>query len=147
MTTSSRALKHVWTKEEKDTLVECLVELVSIEGWKFNNAYNGFNWNDDAKCIIIEKEIFDNWVRYGELAIVFIRDKATGRFTGTFVDVGSNESVGYEGFDMSYGNEEFPSMYNHGIWEWPARALANDNHIPDDERQSFCRVLLGDISR
>ena len=24
---------------------------------------SGFGWNDDAKCIITEKELFDNWVR------------------------------------------------------------------------------------
>ncbi|KAA0055605.1 retrotransposon protein [Cucumis melo var. makuwa] len=38
MATSSCAPKRVWTKEEEDTLVECLVELVSIGGWKPNNG-------------------------------------------------------------------------------------------------------------
>ncbi|TYK22090.1 retrotransposon protein [Cucumis melo var. makuwa] len=38
-----------------------------------------------------------------------------GRFAKTFVDVGSNESVGYEGFDMPDGNKDFPSVYNQGI--------------------------------
>uniref|UniRef100_A0A9I9CKK7 Retrotransposon protein n=1 Tax=Cucumis melo TaxID=3656 RepID=A0A9I9CKK7_CUCME len=37
------------------------------------------------------------------------------RFAETFVDVGSNEPVGYEGFDMPDGNEEFPSVYSQGI--------------------------------
>ncbi|KAA0060298.1 retrotransposon protein [Cucumis melo var. makuwa] len=37
MTSSSRAPKHVWTKEEEATLLKCLVELVSIGGWKSNN--------------------------------------------------------------------------------------------------------------
>ena len=32
MATSSRALKHVWTKEKDDTIVECLVDLVSMRG-------------------------------------------------------------------------------------------------------------------
>ncbi|KAA0042470.1 retrotransposon protein [Cucumis melo var. makuwa] len=41
--------------------------------------------------------------------------RVTGRFTVTFVDIGSNESIGYEGFDMLDGNEEFPSMYSQGI--------------------------------
>uniref|UniRef100_A0A9I9EGL0 Myb/SANT-like domain-containing protein n=1 Tax=Cucumis melo TaxID=3656 RepID=A0A9I9EGL0_CUCME len=113
MTTLSRAPKHVWTKEEEDTFVECLVDLVSMEGWKSNSgtfrpgylaqlvrmmtkklpgcrvrattaidcriktlkrtfqaivemrgpACSGFDCNDDAKCIITEKELFDNWVR------------------------------------------------------------------------------------
>ena len=103
---------YVWTEEE-DILVECLVKLVSIGEWKFDNGTfrsgylaqlvrmmveklsgchvrattvincriktlkwtfqaiaemrgpvcNGFGWNDYAKCIITEKEVFDNWVR------------------------------------------------------------------------------------
>ena len=36
--TSSRAPKHVWTKEEEDTLVKCLMELVSTDGWKSDNG-------------------------------------------------------------------------------------------------------------
>ncbi|KAA0036984.1 retrotransposon protein [Cucumis melo var. makuwa] len=38
MTTSSRALKHLWSKEEESTLVECLVELVSTRRWKSDNC-------------------------------------------------------------------------------------------------------------
>uniref|UniRef100_A0A9I9D5N7 Uncharacterized protein n=1 Tax=Cucumis melo TaxID=3656 RepID=A0A9I9D5N7_CUCME len=37
---------------------------------------------------------------YDELAYVFEKDKATGRFAETFVDVESNEPVG-QGIDMS----------------------------------------------
>ncbi|KAL0550165.1 hypothetical protein IC582_014668 [Cucumis melo] len=177
---------------------------------------------------------------YDELVYVFGRDRARGRFAETFTDVGSNEPIRYEGFDISDGNKEFPSVYNQGInmsqedvraskpsrafegrvgssrskrkrgsqqeaeleviymalectndqlkivAEWPARALANDNHVrqkffrilrampeltrldrallqrhllsrmddirgfiqmPDDERESFCGVILRDISR
>ncbi|KAA0040598.1 retrotransposon protein [Cucumis melo var. makuwa] len=109
---------YVWTEEE-DILVECLVKLVSIGEWKFDNGTfrsgylaqlaiaemrgpvcNGFGWNDYAKCIITEKEVFDNWVRgllnkpfpyYNELAYVFGPDRITGRFIEIFVDVRSNE--------------------------------------------------------
>jgi len=37
MASSSRAPKHVWTKEEEATLVECMLELVSASGWKLDN--------------------------------------------------------------------------------------------------------------
>ncbi|KAL0533899.1 hypothetical protein IC582_028174 [Cucumis melo] len=50
-----------------------------------------------------------------ELAYVFGRNRANGRFAETFVDVGSNEPIGYDGFDMPNGNEQFSSVYNQGI--------------------------------
>uniref|UniRef100_A0A9I9E2A2 Retrotransposon protein n=1 Tax=Cucumis melo TaxID=3656 RepID=A0A9I9E2A2_CUCME len=169
MSTSNRAPRHVWTKEEEGTLVECLMELVSMGGWKSDNgtfrpgylaqlvrmmaeklpgcqtlkrtfqaiaemrgpACSGFGWNDEVKCIIAEKELFDNWVRshpaakgllnkpfpyYDELTYVFGRDRATGRFAETFADVGSNElGGGYDRFDIGDGNEDFPPMYSQGI--------------------------------
>ncbi|KAL0534183.1 hypothetical protein IC582_028467 [Cucumis melo] len=181
MSTSNRAPRHVWTKEEEGTLVECLMELVSMGGWKSDNgtfrpgylaqlvrmmaeklpgcqvrattvidcriktlkrtfqaiaemrgpACSGFGWNDEVKCIIAEKELFDNWVRshpaakgllnkpfpyYDELTYVFGRDRATGRFAETFADVGSNElGGGYDRFDMGDGNEDFPPVYSQGI--------------------------------
>ncbi|KAA0066061.1 retrotransposon protein [Cucumis melo var. makuwa] len=178
MTSLSRAPKNVWMKEE-DTLVECLVELVFAEmevrqryvlarlpgptyphdGRKVAIAEmngpscSGFEWNDETKCIIAEKELFDNWKGflnksfsyYDELAYVFGRDRATGCFVETFTDVGSNEPDGYKGFDMPDGNDmEFPSMYSQridmsqddcvndqlrAIVEWPPCAFANDTEV------------------
>ena len=49
---------------------------------------------------------------YDELIYVFDRDRATGRFVEIFADVGSNEPDGYDEFDMTDGNEEFPPVYS-----------------------------------
>ncbi|KAA0067287.1 hypothetical protein IC582_011376 [Cucumis melo] len=38
LTSSSRLLKHNWTKEEEVGLVECLLELVNDGGWRFDNG-------------------------------------------------------------------------------------------------------------
>uniref|UniRef100_A0A9I9EGD5 Retrotransposon protein n=1 Tax=Cucumis melo TaxID=3656 RepID=A0A9I9EGD5_CUCME len=94
-------------------------------------ACSGFGWNNEEKCIIAEKELFDNWARshptakgllnkqfpyYDELTYVFGRDRATGRFAETFANVGSNEpGGGYDRFDMGDGNDEFPPVYSQGI--------------------------------
>uniref|UniRef100_A0A9I9E8A0 Retrotransposon protein n=1 Tax=Cucumis melo TaxID=3656 RepID=A0A9I9E8A0_CUCME len=146
MSTSNHASRHVWTKEEQDTLVECLMELVSIgdgnwimilkrtfqaiaEMW--GPTCGGFGWNDEENCIIAKKGLFDNWVRlhpatkellnklfpyYEELTYVFGCDRATSRFVETLVDAGSNEPGEYDGFDMGDGNEEFLSVYSQGIY-------------------------------
>uniref|UniRef100_A0A9I9E5A7 Uncharacterized protein n=1 Tax=Cucumis melo TaxID=3656 RepID=A0A9I9E5A7_CUCME len=102
MASSSCTPKHVWTKEEEATLVECLVEFypgvdesrkIVRSDQKFGPSCSGFRCNDEAKCIIAEKYLFNNQVRthlavkgllnkvfpyYDELAYVFERDWATG---------------------------------------------------------------------
>ncbi|KAL0534916.1 hypothetical protein IC582_029216 [Cucumis melo] len=109
------------------TLTRTFQAIVEMRG----PACSGFGWNDEEKCIIAEKELFDNWVRshpaakglmnkpspyYDELTYVFGCDRATGRFAETFADVGSNEpSGGYDRFDMGDGNEDFLPVYSQGI--------------------------------
>ncbi|TYK28139.1 retrotransposon protein [Cucumis melo var. makuwa] len=56
-----------------------------------------------------------SFLYYDELTYVFSRDRATGWFAKTFVDVKSNKPSGYEGYDMVDQNEEFPSMYSRGL--------------------------------
>ncbi|TYK23855.1 retrotransposon protein [Cucumis melo var. makuwa] len=135
------------------TVIDCRIKTLKrtfqaiSEMW--GPACSGFGWNDEEKCIIAEKELFENWVRsypavkgllnklflyYNEFTYVFGPDRATGRFTEIFVDVGSNEPGRYERFDMADGNEEFPPVM---IVEWPACDLANDNHV----RTEFFLIL------
>ncbi|KAA0053511.1 retrotransposon protein [Cucumis melo var. makuwa] len=229
MSTSNRAPRHVWTREEEGTLMECLMELVSMGGWKSDNgtfrlgylaqlvrmmaeklpgcqvrattvidcriktlkrtfqaivemrgpACSGFGWNDEEKCIVAEKELFDNWVRshpaakgllnkpfpyYDELTYVFDRDRATGRFAETFADgvdisqddvrasrpsrasegrTGSSGSKRKRGSQRDFDVEAIHLALDQTneqlkqIAEWPARNLANDNHV----RTEFFRIL------
>uniref|UniRef100_A0A9I9E5L9 Retrotransposon protein n=2 Tax=Cucumis melo TaxID=3656 RepID=A0A9I9E5L9_CUCME len=116
------------------TVIDCRIKTLKrtfqaiAEMWE--PACSGFWWNDEQKCIIAKKELFDNWVRshpaakgllnksfpYNDkLTYVFSRHRAMGRFTETFTDVGSNEPGEYDEFDMANGNEVFPPVYNQGI--------------------------------
>ncbi|TYK10971.1 retrotransposon protein [Cucumis melo var. makuwa] len=230
MTTSSRAPKHVWTKEEDDTLFKCLVKLVSTGGWKSGNgtfwsgylaqlvhmmveklpgcrvratividsrinifkqifqaieemrgpACSGFGWNDDAKCIIAEKKVFENWSHpaakgllnksffyYDELAYVFERDRTTGRFAETFVDVGSNEPAGRLSSGLHVPLSMAPmftrnsycllremtdlSSLDRALCQRQLMSHMDDMYgfveMTDEERKNFYRVLLRDISR
>ena len=38
MASSSRNPKHAWTRAEESCLVSCLVDLVSVEGWRSDNG-------------------------------------------------------------------------------------------------------------
>ncbi|TYK11111.1 retrotransposon protein [Cucumis melo var. makuwa] len=68
---------------------------------------SGFGWNDEKKCIVAEKEVFDDWshptvkgllnksfVHYDELSYVFGKDRATGGRAESFADIGSNDPAG-----------------------------------------------------
>ncbi|KAA0049603.1 retrotransposon protein [Cucumis melo var. makuwa] len=136
-------------------------------GWKSNNetfrpGYLAQVLHPVAKGLLNKPSSY-----YDELAYVFSRDRATGRFAEMFIDMGSNKLAEYEGFDIPDGNEEFPSMAGSSgskrkrgsqreveldvihmalecmndelrtIVEWPACALVNDNHV----RQEFFHIL------
>ncbi|KAL0556028.1 hypothetical protein IC582_004533 [Cucumis melo] len=92
---------------------------------------SGFRWNDEQKCIVAEKEVFNDWAKshltaegllnklflhYDELSYVFGKDRATGGRADTFADVGSNNPAGYEAFVADVASDmDFQSMYNQGL--------------------------------
>ncbi|KAA0037606.1 retrotransposon protein [Cucumis melo var. makuwa] len=175
MTTSSRAPKHVWTKEEEGTLVECLVDLVSMRAGNQTMSHPAAKWLlNNRFCIIMNLHMFGH-------------DRMTVHFVEIFTDAGSNEPIGYERFDMLNENEEFPSVYSQGIdmskedirasrpshasegrtessekrgrGKASKRALLKRHllsrmddmrdfiQMPNGESESFCRVILRNISR
>ncbi|KAA0044843.1 retrotransposon protein [Cucumis melo var. makuwa] len=90
---------------------------------------SGFGWNDEKKCIIAEKEVFDDWshpaakgllnksfVHYDELSYVFGKDRATGDRAESFADIGSNDPAGYDAFAADIvPDTDFPPMYSPGL--------------------------------
>ncbi|KAA0052358.1 putative nuclease HARBI1 [Cucumis melo var. makuwa] len=90
---------------------------------------SGFRWNDEQKCIVAEKEVFDNWVNhpaakgllnksfphYDELSYVFGKDRATGGRAESSADVRSNDPAGYEPFAADVApNTDFQPMKRGG---------------------------------
>ncbi|KAA0041596.1 retrotransposon protein [Cucumis melo var. makuwa] len=92
---------------------------------------SGFGLNDEKKCIVAEKEVFDDWVKshpamkgllnksflhYDKLSYVFGKDRATGGRAESFADVGSNDSTGYDAFATdAVPDTDFPPMYSQGL--------------------------------
>ncbi|KAK4855174.1 hypothetical protein QYF36_004742 [Acer negundo] len=83
-----------------------------------------FGWNDDIKCVVVEKIVFDEWVKshpaakglrnkhfpyYEELGIVFGKDRANRqgamRFSETVEEIG-NEDNQHNGDDPFYPSDE-----------------------------------------
>ncbi|KAL0550024.1 hypothetical protein IC582_014520 [Cucumis melo] len=92
---------------------------------------SSFGWNDEKKCIVAEKEVFDDWVKshptakgllnksfvhYDELSYVFGKDRATGGRAESFADIGSNHLAGYDAFPADVAPDtNFPPMYSLGL--------------------------------
>ncbi|KAA0051864.1 retrotransposon protein [Cucumis melo var. makuwa] len=101
--------------------------------------YSSFRWNDELKCIIIEKDVFDDWVKshsivkgllnilfphYDELSYIFGRDCVMRGRVETFANVGSNVPEGYRGFPADDGNDmEIPSMFIQGLDMMPDKIM------------------------
>uniref|UniRef100_A0A9I9CKY9 Retrotransposon protein n=1 Tax=Cucumis melo TaxID=3656 RepID=A0A9I9CKY9_CUCME len=127
-------------------------------------ACNRFRWNNEVKCIIVEKELFDNWFRrrvsltnlFPIMTKLHMWSGGIGRGVALQTcspDVGSNEPTEYEGFDMSGENDmEFPSMYNQEIdmfqddvcTSQPTHASddSSDRADPSERREASARVRL-----
>ncbi|KAK2646551.1 hypothetical protein Ddye_021746 [Dipteronia dyeriana] len=91
---------------------------------------SGFGWNDDLKCVVVEKNMFDEWVKshptakglrnkyflyYEELGIVFGKDRANGQgamgFSETVEEIG-NEDDQHNDFDPFYPSDELNGIVN-----------------------------------
>ncbi|KAL0534507.1 hypothetical protein IC582_028798 [Cucumis melo] len=104
---------------------------------------SGFGWNDAQKCIVAEKEVFDNWVKshpaakglltklflhYDELSYVFGKDRATRGWAESFADVGSNNSAGYEPFIANATPDtDFQPMYSQELNMSPDELMGTRN--------------------
>ncbi|TYK05017.1 retrotransposon protein [Cucumis melo var. makuwa] len=147
MSTSSRAPRHIWTKEKEGTLVECLMELVSMGDENLITSHH-----------VVKRLLNKPFSYYDELSYVFDRDKATGRFAETFADDDMRASRPFRASEDRARSSKFKRKrgsqrevdvdnvyYAHDqtnnqlriIVEWPIRALVNDNHV----RTEFFRIL------
>uniref|UniRef100_A0A9I9EDG4 Myb/SANT-like domain-containing protein n=2 Tax=Cucumis melo TaxID=3656 RepID=A0A9I9EDG4_CUCME len=92
---------------------------------------SGFRWNDEQKCFVAEKEVFDDWVKnhptakgllnksfshYNKLSYVFGKDRAMRGWAESFMDVTSNDLIGYEAFAIDAAPDtNFQLMYSQGL--------------------------------
>ncbi|KAA0048374.1 retrotransposon protein [Cucumis melo var. makuwa] len=114
-----------------DSRIKLLKRMFHAIGEMRGPTCSGFGWNDEQKCIVAEKEVFDDWVRshpaakgllnksfphYDELSYVFSKDHATGGRAESFADVGSNDPTGYDAFAANAASDtDFQPMYSRGL--------------------------------
>ncbi|KAA0040922.1 retrotransposon protein [Cucumis melo var. makuwa] len=146
MSTSTRAPRHVWTKEEEGTIVECLMELVSMGGWKSDNA-------------AIKRQV--GLLRHSPTCNLM----SLAGMRGLTCPMGTRSSHQctvrgltcprrmYAHHDLLAHLRVGPDRADRkGRGKVSERAPRMDDmrdfiQMPDDERESFCRVLLRDISK
>ncbi|XP_038877524.1 uncharacterized protein LOC120069782 [Benincasa hispida] len=90
-----------------------------------SNACSGFDWNDEFKCMEVEKEVFDShpnakglkhkpFLYYDELSIVFGKDRATSEGSETPYDQASATDEHLEdirlGSQVNEQQESIPDM-------------------------------------
>ncbi|KAK2638382.1 hypothetical protein Ddye_026177 [Dipteronia dyeriana] len=98
---------------------------------------SGFGWNDDLNCVVVEKNVFDEWVKshptakglrnkpfpyYEDLRIVFGKDCANGqgamRFSETIEEI-DNQDDQYNDFDLFYPSDELNANANMSSTKTP----------------------------
>ncbi|TYK21967.1 RING-H2 finger protein ATL66 [Cucumis melo var. makuwa] len=114
MVSSSRAPKHTWTKEEEAKLVECLVELISAGGWRFDNG------TFRSGVILQSKTFYTNHfhiMMICPMSSTKIKDRVTEARSETFADIGSNVTNMFND-DVPLGDshdQDIPMMYSQGV--------------------------------
>uniref|UniRef100_A0A9I9E5I6 Retrotransposon protein n=1 Tax=Cucumis melo TaxID=3656 RepID=A0A9I9E5I6_CUCME len=114
-----------------DSRIKLLKRMFHVLAEMCGPTCSEFGWNDEQKCIVVEKEVFDDWVKshpaakcllnksfphYDELSYVFGKDLVTEARVKTFADVGSNDPTGYEVFVTDTASDmEFQPIYSQGL--------------------------------
>ncbi|TYK06431.1 retrotransposon protein [Cucumis melo var. makuwa] len=116
-------LRHSWNlhrdylstvrRKGKRQSKKIVVKNVPCGSRDVGSTCSGFGWNDEQKCIVAKKKVFDNWVKShpavkdllnklfshnDELSYVFGKNRTMEARPETFADVGSNDLAGYEAF-------------------------------------------------